>query len=750
MPTTYEKPMKSSLFGSGNVFSHSKIDIGNYIEGDYNQNTNIYTDDTRYDVTNIPCPYPGLNPYTDENAQYFAGRDNLIEECIKRLTPAGHEQILFCVYGASGSGKSSFVRAGLVPSLKQYYQKKRIVVHDFYVTPRKSPRTELIQSLQPIYGNFDDATTIQVCFDRIINNSSKDIINILVIDQGEELFTQSDDQECQEMLSILTNLPTFNQLRTFIIMTFRADFLANLYAHQTIYEQVIKKGLDLRAMTEEEIQQAILKPLEGSNKLFELLLVEELAQVTAQQPSFLPLLQMTLLDIWQTGKLWLKTKRLLSDSLVNHANKSLNQVSREFNINEKEIIELLAELVDIHDDPRLDARRYRNMVDLETLIPNASKILDSLALEQYRLVVIGSGEETIIDKPQKIVTLVHEILLQCWERLRNAIDEKREIAVQFKQFERSFNDWIVHDKNESELLSQGKIDLFKLLRNQSSNLFKENHNEYLNQSEHFLQEKEKIWKRWRKIAFAIISILALIYPSIVIYRWYLKRQATMINEQVFIPNGILKQDTTINQIFIPISGFRMDKFEVSNRQYDLCIRANGCDELQNPALFQQNIEQHPDFPVVNITAFEAIKYCQWLGGSLPTDAEWEYAVRGLENRKYPWGNILTMPLINYVNLNLTQHPSPTLKVVTSYPIGTSPDGIFNLFGNVSEWVATPIQGKSISPTLRWNGSFEYVPSLLLTRGGSFTDATEEQMFLTVAFAPTETRRDVGFRCRYNQ
>lgn len=748
--------------GSQNIVSHSNMAIGNYIGRDLNQNTNHYAADERFNVGDLPCPYPGLESYTATNAQYFAGREELIKTWCQRLIQAGAEQTLLFVYGASGSGKSSFVRAGLVPALQKTYQEIwKNAVRSFYFTPNKMPKAELMRGLRAENIILSSDLSVQECFATLSAQTNQLTINILVIDQGEELFTQSNNTQCHDFLQALMALSSFNQFRTHIIVTFRADFLADLYQHQPLYQHVIKTGLDLRAMTADQITAAIQKPLQQPDykgKSFVPLLVEELATVTAQQSSFLPLLQMTLVEIWSNGKLWLESKQFLHDALIKYADSILPTPSNHADFAERQrireqrslLLNLMTELVDINEVSKRDTRRHRRRDELLMVHPSAEQILNHL-IKSRLLTITDQRDET--GKPTAVVTIVHEILLQHWTPLQEVVETRREKAVHFKQFERVYSDWVAKQRNDQFLLSAGRIAQVQDLMRQSPKMFNSDHREFVQQSKYFLQQAERIRRRWRNSLMAILVILALIYPAILSYRWFLKQQAQSLNPHIPIPAGILQiKNGDLEPILVPMNAFQVDAYEVSNRQYQLCILASGCDEPQNPALFDINVRQYPDSPVANVTAFEAIRYCQWLDGSLPSSAEWEYTVRGSADRKYPWGDNEPTIITDFVNIDADLTLTRTLAPVDSYLKGATPipNSVFNMLGNAMEWTSSDFNTLPLSSTPRWDGGFSTVPIQLSVRGSSFSSAwTKEVVNVRLQVIPSEVRRDLGFRCRYD-
>jgi formylglycine-generating enzyme required for sulfatase activity len=111
-------------------------------------------------------------------------------------------------------------------------------------------------------------------------------------------------------------------------------------------------------------------------------------------------------------------------------------------------------------------------------------------------------------------------------------------------------------------------------------------------------------------------------------------------------------------------------------------KAGGFEERSEPGHWDEQV-QHPNWPVVRVSWFEAAAYCAWAGGRLPTEAEWERAAREVDGRKYPWGP--EEPTPERANYDQTKVGRPT--PVGLFPRGATPEGIQDLAGNVWEWIA---------------------------------------------------------------
>lgn len=164
--------------------------------------------------------------------------------------------------------------------------------------------------------------------------------------------------------------------------------------------------------------------------------------------------------------------------------------------------------------------------------------------------------------------------------------------------------------------------------------------------------------------------------------------------QLFVPAGTLRMgglDVFADSDELPyhdvsLKEFWVDETEVTNGMYALCVQAGACllprklSSQQRPSYFDN--PEFRDYPVIQVTWSDARDYCAWAGRRLPTEAEWERAARGDDQRNYPWGD--DQPSSLYANFdNLVRDTSR----VGSYPAGASPFGALDMAGNVWEWVS---------------------------------------------------------------
>jgi len=192
---------------------------------------------------------------------------------------------------------------------------------------------------------------------------------------------------------------------------------------------------------------------------------------------------------------------------------------------------------------------------------------------------------------------------------------------------------------------------------------------------------------------------------------------------------------------VALDGFWIDRTEVTNVQYQGCVAARVC----NASFYANNNDTNGDTqPVVGVSWQDAVAYCTWVGGRLPTEAEWEYAARGPESLTYPWGNDWRIGLAN-CDEDDCQDGYETTAPVGIFPENASWVGALDMAGNVWEWVADwygdyPSERQE-NPTGPANGIYRVL------RGGSWASSAEmTRCSFRDKMAPGTWYNDRGFRC----
>jgi formylglycine-generating enzyme required for sulfatase activity len=199
------------------------------------------------------------------------------------------------------------------------------------------------------------------------------------------------------------------------------------------------------------------------------------------------------------------------------------------------------------------------------------------------------------------------------------------------------------------------------------------------------------------------------------------------------------------QSIASLRSFQINKYEVSNYQYGLCVKYGDCTVPVVPTDFEDKKIQN--LPVVNVTLFQASTYCHWLGQRLPNQYEWERAARGPDLYDWPWGNDQE-PTPETANMPWQKFIPTRLESIDSHPQGKSPEGIYNLVGNAAEWTSSFLEGSTAyEPTQFWDGNPETFNGTLsyARRGGSWKHDVNE-LALFDADLGTSAYDYLGFRC----
>jgi formylglycine-generating enzyme required for sulfatase activity len=198
---------------------------------------------------------------------------------------------------------------------------------------------------------------------------------------------------------------------------------------------------------------------------------------------------------------------------------------------------------------------------------------------------------------------------------------------------------------------------------------------------------------------------------------------------------------------VNVSLFYIDKYEVTNALYKKCVDAGSCQAPISPSSATRSSyygnPQYDDYPVIDVNWNMAETYCTWQGGRLPTEAEWEKAARGLDGRTYPWGEGISCANANFKDCN-----SDTTKV-GAYVSARSPFGLYDMAGNVWEWVNDWYQANYYS--LVGNGITDPQGPASgdgrVIRGGSWMNSGKSLRSTIRNYSdPSKSYPYVGFRC----
>ncbi|MFB2804324.1 hypothetical protein [Microcystis sp. BLCC-F209] len=436
-------------------------------------------------------PYLGLRKFEVDDKDRFFGRDNWIVE----LTDYLKQKNVLLLLGASGSGKSSLVQAGLIPKLKDDFGANRLVNLTFVpdVNPFESFYGCLLanrykQSQAKLAQAVKEDTLINVV-EGLKNNSD---LWFIFIDQFEELFTRTPKTERDIFIKSLIKLIENNDSLVKIVMTMRADFLDKLSPYPSlgkIHDQYSKMLTD---MDESELRLAIAEPAARNGVIFEQGLINQIIADFYEQAGSLPLLQYTLDLLWekdhiQNRVLNIKTYQEIG-GVTGALEKQADKIYSKFNEQQRKAAEeIFLELISLEGKEAVSRRADKSSFEQEEM---QREVLYQLI--DNRLLV-SKGEDG-----KATVEVAHEALLRSWKVLQDLIREKEEIIVLRSRLYADAKQWDDLQKQDavkasSELWGGSKLTrIVNLIKEKSLSNLDDVAVKFIKASYHYQKQREKI------------------------------------------------------------------------------------------------------------------------------------------------------------------------------------------------------------------------------------------------------------------
>jgi Tol biopolymer transport system component len=377
-------------------------------------------------------PFKGLQYFDEIDSDLFFGRELLTAKLVNRLRDT---QFLSVVIGASGSGKSSLVRAGLIPALKKGGTlldgtKPPEGSADWQIhiiTPTAHPlealATELTRDLDSLAATarlIDDLAQEPRSLALFFARAGSRRHTVLVIDQFEELFTLCRDEfEREAFIDNLLTMISPGQSSSTLIITLRADFYAYLAQYPELREAVAQKQEYIGPMTAEELRRAIEEPARQGHWEFEPGLVDLILRDVGDEPGALPLLSHALLETWRRRAGHTLTLKGYADAggvhgaIAHTAETIFQSLSPEDQTIARDIFVRLTELGEGTEDTR---RR----VSFEELTSTSEEI------DHVRAVLNRLTDARLITLGENTVEVAHEALIREWPTLREWLNQDRE------------------------------------------------------------------------------------------------------------------------------------------------------------------------------------------------------------------------------------------------------------------------------------------------------------------------------------
>jgi WD40 repeat protein len=382
------------------------------------------------------CPYKGLNYFDETDADLFVGREALTTKLVERIlslasTRSPIETCFLAVVGASGSGKSSLVHAGLLPALRWHKVSKewQIAVLTPTAHPLESLATSLIdesKSVSAIATLMDDFArdprSLQIFAKRKLGSRSGSHL-LLVIDQFEELFALCrSEEERAAFIGNLLSAASETDGQVIVIIAMRADFYAHCANYVQLREALAKNQEYIGAMSDEELRRAIEEPARRGRWEFEPGLVDLLLHDVGQEPGALPLLSHALMETWhmRRGRTMTLSGYTTTGSVRGAIAETAEVVFLDLFSSEQRKIarRIFLRLTELGDETSTGDTRRRATFSELILRPEEADTTE------YVLKVLADAR--LITTSEDSVEVAHEALIREWPTLRGWLEDNRE------------------------------------------------------------------------------------------------------------------------------------------------------------------------------------------------------------------------------------------------------------------------------------------------------------------------------------
>jgi len=410
------------------------------------------------------CPYKGLNYFDEADADLFVGREALTAKLVEHTlaltatgSPAGEH--LLAVIGASGSGKSSLVRAGLAHALQWNKASADWVIK--ILTPTAHPLESLALSLSEQNGSI--AAAAQLMDDLAGDARSLGLYTrrelqaapgkrmLLVIDQFEELFSLCrSEAERSAFIGNLLCAASEPDGPILVIITLRADFYAHCGAYLELREALARQQEYIGAMRTEELRRAIEEPARRGRWELEPGLVELLLHDVGHEPGGLPLLSHALLETWhrRRGRMLTLSGYTSSGGVRGAIAETAEAVfTDQFSVEQKEIARrVFLRLTELGDETSTGDTRRRTTFDELILKPEQAQATQEVlkVLADARLIITNADS----------VEVAHEALIREWPTLRGWLEENREALRLHRKLTEAAQEWARRNQ-EADVLLRG-------------------------------------------------------------------------------------------------------------------------------------------------------------------------------------------------------------------------------------------------------------------------------------------------------
>ncbi|MFC9295137.1 hypothetical protein ACFTWH_18795 [Streptomyces sp. NPDC057011] len=392
------------------------------------------------------APYAGLSAFQPEDADRFFGRDRLTGEVLAKV----RDHRFLAVFGPSGSGKSSLLRAGLVA--REQASGRRVMLF----TPGPHPVEECAVRLAAATGEapgalaaelLDDPAALHLRIRQAMIDRAPDTDTLIVVDQFEEVFTLCRDaDERDAFIAMLIAATTAQTSRTRVVIGVRADFYGHCVQDPRLVEAMRDAQIAVGPMSSQELREAITRPAVLADCTVTGALLAAVVADAAGRPGALPLVSHAMAETWRrrSGSRLTLDGYLAAGGIQHALAQTAEAAYRALSPVQQDLAGSLFLRLTALGDGTEDTKRRITRDELDPN-PDTAFVLESLA--RHRLVTLDEDS----------VEITHEAIIRCWPRLRGWLTEDRDRLLLHRQLTDATADWEGQDRDPHALYRGARL-----------------------------------------------------------------------------------------------------------------------------------------------------------------------------------------------------------------------------------------------------------------------------------------------------
>ncbi|MEU5259233.1 hypothetical protein [Amycolatopsis sp. NPDC021455] len=457
------------------------------------------------------APYLGLASFQPEDADRFFGRRDLLEELCARLA----ESPFLAVFGASGSGKSSLLRAGLLPAIRR----GDIAPGEAWPTILLTPGTRPVEQLAIHLANLGgisaasmvtdlraDPGAVRVLSRQVLAGRAETVRLVILVDQFEEVFTLCRDEDERRAFvdCLLTAAGEDSPAR--VVLGVRADFYARCAQYPALVTALRDRQVLVGPMDADDLRAVVREPAVRAGLTVENALVEAVVADTADEPGALPLMSHALVETWKrrSGDRMTLAAYRQAGGLRGAIARTADRVFDEFDPGEQQVArDVFLRLTALGEGTEDTKRRVAR-----------SELLDCAGAESVAKVLARLTEERLVTVGGDTVEVAHEALIRSWPRLRAWLAQDREALLAHRRLTETVAEWERHDRDDDLLYRGARLTAW---RDDSRQRLNDAEREFLSRSFQVADRERRTRRRRTRAAFgffvtatAVVTVLAVL------------------------------------------------------------------------------------------------------------------------------------------------------------------------------------------------------------------------------------------------